>query len=47
MNGYRCAHRQYEFIDNFKPLCIPLSQLCDGIRQCPLGDDEHRWRCRK
>lgn len=38
MNGYRCAQSS---------LCLPLNELCDGIRQCPLGDDEHPWRCRK
>ncbi|CAF4227902.1 unnamed protein product, partial [Rotaria sordida] len=44
MNGYRCAqqrHEQYDYI----PLCIRLNELCDGITQCPLGDDEHKWRC--
>lgn len=38
MNGYRCAQGT---------LCLPLNELCDGISQCPLGDDEHPWRCRK
>lgn len=46
MNGYRCAlqrHEQYDYV----PLCIPLNELCDGLKQCPLGDDEHQARCRR
>ena len=46
MNGYRCAQQQHEQYD-YIPMCIPLSELCDGVSQCPLGDDEHKWRCRK
>jgi len=46
MNGYRCAQQRHEQND-YVPLCIPLKELCDGITQCPLGDDEHKWRCRK
>jgi hypothetical protein len=45
MNGYRCAQKQHE-IEDYNPLCISLNELCDGINQCPLGDDEHQWRCR-
>ncbi|CAF0998634.1 unnamed protein product [Adineta steineri] len=45
MNGYRCAQQRHELDDSI-PLCIPLNELCDGINQCPLGDDEHQWRCR-
>ncbi|CAF3052787.1 unnamed protein product [Rotaria socialis] len=44
MSGYRCTqqrHEQYDYI----PLCIPLQELCDGITQCPLGDDEHKLHC--
>jgi hypothetical protein len=46
MNGYRCAQQRHE-VDDYNSLCIPLNELCDGINQCPLGDDEHKWRCRK
>ena len=46
INGYRCARQRHER-DNYDSLCIPLHELCDGINQCPLGDDEHQWRCRK
>ena len=46
MNGYRCAQQRNEQYD-YAPLCIPLNELCDGITQCSLGDDEHKWRCRK
>ncbi|UJR15454.1 hypothetical protein I4U23_002397 [Adineta vaga] len=45
MNGYRCAQQRHE-LDDYNSLCIPLAELCDGISQCPLGDDEHQWRCR-
>jgi hypothetical protein len=45
MNGYRCA-QQHHALDDYNSLCIPLNELCDGINQCPLGDDEHKWRCR-
>ncbi|CAF1500938.1 unnamed protein product, partial [Adineta ricciae] len=44
MNGYRCAQQRHE-LDDYNSQCIPLVELCDGIRQCPLGDDEHHWRC--
>ncbi|CAF0938219.1 unnamed protein product [Adineta steineri] len=44
MNGYRCAQQGYEQND-YVPLCLPLMNLCDGVNQCPLGDDEHKWRC--
>jgi len=46
MNGYRCIQQRHE-LDDYQLLCIPLNELCDGINQCPLGDDEHTWRCRK
>ncbi len=46
INGYRCAQQRHER-DYYYSLCIPLNELCDGINQCPLGDDEHQWRCRK
>ena len=46
MNGYRCVQQRHE-LDDYNSLCIPLNELCDGINQCPLGDDEHKWRCRK
>jgi hypothetical protein len=46
INGYRCKQQRHEHLD-YTPLCVPLNQLCDGLAQCPLGDDEHRWRCRK
>jgi hypothetical protein len=46
MNGYRCAQQRHEQYD-YAPLCIPLKDLCDGINHCPLGDDEHKIRCRK
>ena len=46
MNGYRCAHQRHEQYDYIQ-LCIPLNELCDGINQCPLGDDEHKGHCRK
>jgi hypothetical protein len=46
MYGYRCIQRRL-VLDEIKPLCLSLNQLCDGIRQCPMGDDEHQWRCRK
>jgi hypothetical protein len=46
INGYRCIQQRHE-LDDYNPLCIPLNELCDGIKQCPLGDDEHKWRCRK
>jgi len=45
MNGYRCAQQRHEQYD-YAPLCIPLNELCDGLKQCPLGDDEHKARCR-
>lgn len=45
MNGYRCAQQRHE-LDDYNSQCIPLVELCDGISQCPLGDDEHHWRCR-
>ncbi len=45
MNGYRCAQQRHEQYD-YAPLCIPLKELCDGLKQCPLGDDEHQARCR-
>ncbi|UJR31341.1 hypothetical protein I4U23_018836 [Adineta vaga] len=44
MNGYRCAQQRHEQYD-YVPLCVPLQNLCDGVAQCPLGDDEHKWRC--
>ncbi|CAF3395990.1 unnamed protein product [Rotaria socialis] len=44
MNGYRCARQRHELNNN--QLCISLNALCDGINQCPLGDDEHKSRCR-
>lgn len=25
--------------------CVPLDQLCDGVAQCPLGDDENAEIC--
>ncbi len=25
--------------------CLPLSSLCDGIRDCPTGDDEEKIYC--
>ena len=46
MNGYRCAQQRHEQYD-YVPLCVPLQDLCNGIAQCPLGDDEHKLRCRK
>jgi hypothetical protein len=46
MNGYRCAQQRHEQYD-YAPLCLPLKELCDGLNQCPLGDDEHKIRCRK
>ncbi|CAF1201178.1 unnamed protein product [Rotaria sordida] len=45
INGYRCLQQRHE-LNNYNPLCISLNELCDGINQCPLGDDEHKWRCR-
>ncbi len=45
MHGYRCAQQRHEQYD-YAPLCIPLNELCDGLKQCPLGDDEHQARCR-
>lgn len=45
MHGYRCAQQRHEQYD-YAPLCIPLHELCDGLKQCPLGDDEHQARCR-
>ena len=45
MYGYRCVYERSESLDQL-PLCISLNQLCDGIQQCPLGDDEHPRRCR-
>jgi hypothetical protein len=45
INGYRCSQQRHEYND-YVPLCLPLYELCDGIAQCPLGDDEHKWRCR-
>jgi len=46
MHGYRCLQQRHEF-DDYASLCIPLNELCDGVKQCPLGDDEHEKRCRK
>jgi len=46
INGYRCAQQRHR-LHTIHSLCIPLNELCDGIYQCPLGDDEHHGRCRK
>lgn len=45
MYGYRCMYERSEPFDQL-PLCLSLNELCDGISQCPLGDDEHPSRCR-
>lgn len=26
-------------------LCVPFEQLCDGLRQCPRGEDEDPRTC--
>lgn len=37
-NAYACAINPYE--DECKIKCIDASKRCDGLAQCPLGDDE-------
>ena len=36
---WECTVDHYKCHDSF---CIPLKRLCDGVTDCPLGDDENR-----
>lgn len=40
ISAYNCEMSQERFLCNDKSTCIPLNKVCDGIPDCPKGDDE-------